>query len=110
MMVAVLGQPDTKIFDAHSVAAGMRAYVPGCPEPHRSQIATTIRIQPYPKKKKLKLVVFATAHAYIRHKLTDYESWIGRDGITRAEAVQMIKPELDDIFQEWCAKPSQEAK
>ncbi|WP_420336174.1 DUF2293 domain-containing protein [Roseibium sp.] len=74
--------------------------MPGCPRTHRDKIVRRVSSRTW-QDCTIGNAVGICSHNYIRHRLTDYETWLYRHKLERDEARLIVKEELDEIFQSW---------
>ncbi len=91
-------------FTEEDVRAHVEKHMPNCPGIYRLAIIARVSRNPQ-RHKRLGRVVGSIATNYIRHELTDYETLMHVQGLSRSKARKVIRAEVGRIFSFWRGLP-----
>lgn len=90
-------------FSDQQIRDFMKAKMPHCPEEHRERVINRVTAKQW-EGCTLSRAIGICSHNYIRHELTDYETWLNRHRLERDEARLIVKDEVEEIFDSWLRK------
>ena len=88
-------------FSVEQAQARLRALYPGAPEPIIEEAALRLGGRAWRQPLAINRAAHLVVIAILRHRFTDYDALHARHGLTRDEAMEVVRPEIDDMLEAW---------